>query len=105
MTISYLCLLALDIELVHGVVLSTSQESSFTREVFLMSISNIGTSHILMLDTVKTNPDLLPLDISHIGQHALRSKVSKAKNIKYGSNKYRENSYPLAKVSVDRDAV
>ena len=36
----------------------------------------LTTDHILMLDTVQLDPDLLPLHIPHIGEHALWSEIS-----------------------------
>ena len=64
------------VKLVHGVVLATSLECSVSREILLVIVSDVGASHVLVLDTRQTLPDLPPLNILNIGQHCLGTKVA-----------------------------
>merc|ERR1712240_323639 len=69
--IHQLCFLALHLKLVHCVVLATRLESCLSREVLLVVVPKVGSCHVLVLHTVQPGPDLPPLHLPDIGQHAL----------------------------------
>ena len=69
------------VKLVHGVVLPPSQQGRVSREVVLVVVTNVGSGHVLVFDTVQTFSDLTTLDSADIGQHRVRAKVSGEKSI------------------------
>ena len=87
-SIGHLCLLDRGhvIKLVHGVVFSSCFQSTISGEVFLVVISNIGASHVLMLDTVETLSNFSPLNSLDISQHCLWAEVSIRNHVRHNFN-------------------
>ena len=69
------------LKLVHRVLLATSLQCRLTREIFLVVISYVCPRHVLVLHTVQSSPDLLPLHLLHVGQHGLLAEVSREMNV------------------------
>src|SRR5690554_6221677 len=66
----------LSAELVHGVVFTAGFQCRFTSEVFLMVVTDIGASHVLVLDAGDTLANFLTLHTLDVGQHAFFGEVT-----------------------------
>src|SRR5690606_22839043 len=62
-------------ELVHRVVFTAGFQSSFASEVLFMVVTEVGASHVLVLDAGDTLADFLTLNTFHVGQHAFLVEV------------------------------
>src|SRR5699024_5693476 len=70
------CVTPCSAELVHGVVLATSLEGCVTVEELFMVITDVGASHVLVLDGSDTLANFATLDTRYVGQHAFITEVA-----------------------------
>src|SRR5690606_11217098 len=59
-----------------GVVFTGSLQSSFTSKVFLVVVTDVGASHVLVLHASDALTDPLTLNAFHVSQHALVGEVA-----------------------------
>src|SRR3954467_15985727 len=57
-------------ELVHGVMGAAGLQGRLAREISLMVVADVGTSHVLVLHAGDSLTDLLTLHVLHIAEHA-----------------------------------